>query len=67
VPKVIEATGESNALSFEEAFREAVDEISKKAPKHPDFLLRVVVSQIGGEFGGIDGRSRLSVTLKAEV
>jgi flavin-binding protein dodecin len=67
VSKVIEATGVSDTVSFDDAFRDAVDEIGKKAPKHPDYLLRVTVSQIVGEFGGIDGRTRLLVALKAEV
>jgi hypothetical protein len=67
VSKVIEATGESDVLSFDEAFRDAVAAIGKKAPNHPDYLLKVIVSEIRGEFGGIQGKTRLYVTLKAEV
>ena len=67
MPQTITATGRSVALSFDEAFRQAVDEIGGKAPNYPDFLLRAVVTEIRGEFGGIDGRRQLLVTLTAEI
>jgi hypothetical protein len=48
-----EATGFSKALSFEEAFADAISKLPKVRPTHPDTLQTVRVAEIGGLFGGI--------------
>lgn len=62
----VESTGTSDTLSFNDAFKDAVDGLNDKVPHTPDYLLRVVVSEIRGEFGGIAGLTRLSVTVRTE-
>jgi hypothetical protein len=66
MPRITE-TGHSDVLSFDEAFKNAVERISPKVPDDPDFLLRVVVTEIRGDFGSIAGLTRLSVTIAADV
>jgi len=66
-PRPVEATGRSDSLSFDEAFRDAIKAIRAQAPNYPDFLLRAVVTEIRGEFGGIQGKSVLYVRVKANL
>lgn len=61
----VESTGQSDTLSFDEAFKDAIAGLEGKVPNYPDHLLRVVVSEIRGDFGGIQGLTRLSVTVVA--
>ena len=50
-----EATGFSKKLSFDEAFADAIAKLPTIKPQHSDMLETVVVSEIGGLFGGIAG------------
>ncbi len=50
-----EATGFSKALSFDEAFADAIAKLPPVEPGHPDMLETVRVAEIGGLFGGIAG------------
>jgi hypothetical protein len=50
-----EATGFSKALSFDEAFADAISKLPKLEPTHPDMMETVRVAEIGGLFGGIAG------------
>lgn len=61
----ISATGRSTALSFDEAFADAVSQL----PASPvaDGLTRVVVTEISGMFGGIAGFHELAVTVDATI
>jgi hypothetical protein len=58
--KVNEATGYSDAYSFEEAFRNAIKALSL-TPSYPDELIQVTIVEIGAEIGGIAGFDRLFV------
>ncbi len=60
-----EATGYSNALSFDEAFADALKKLPPPAVKFPDMLETVEVVHIGGSFGGIAGFHRLEVRVRA--
>jgi len=60
-----EATGYSNALSFDEAFADALKKLPPPAVKFPDMLETVEVVHIGGSFGGIAGFRRLEVRVRA--
>ena len=55
-------TGWSANLSFEEALKEAIDDLAF-TPAYPDEQLRAVISESGVELGGISGRPRLFVTI----
>jgi hypothetical protein len=50
-----EATGFSKALSFDEAFADAIARLPAIEPEPPDTLQTVRVAEIGGLFGGIAG------------
>ncbi|HWB70981.1 MAG TPA: hypothetical protein VG452_02095 [Egibacteraceae bacterium] len=50
-----EATGFSKALSFDEAFADALTKLPAATPTHPDLLETVRVLEIGAFFGGIAG------------
>jgi hypothetical protein len=63
--KEVEATGVSEACDFGEAFLNAVGNLPEDPNPYPDKLSFVIVSAIGGEFGGIDGRRSLVVTVKS--
>lgn len=62
--KKAEATGYSQAFSFEEALRDAVDALSKVPAPHPDTLDRFKVMEIGVERGGIAGFNRIFVRVR---
>jgi hypothetical protein len=50
-----EATGFSKALSFDEAFADAIAKLPPIKATHPDMMETVRVAEIGGLFGGIAG------------
>lgn len=50
-----QATGFSKALSFDEAFADAIAKLPPIEAQHPDMLETVRVAEIGGLFGGIAG------------
>jgi hypothetical protein len=56
-----EATGYSDAFSFEEAFEEARNQLAPVDPPHPDALENVQVTEIGSEHGGTAGLNRMYV------
>lgn len=57
------AIGYSNALSFEEAFSDAVRKLPASPQPTADALISVRVTGMGGEFGGIAGIHRLWVSV----
>ena len=59
-----EAIGMSAALSFDEAFANAVENLPPSAPPHPDALTTVTVDDIRGLFGGIAGFHHLVVRVR---
>ena len=59
---VVRATGYSYALSFDEAFQNAVSNLPVNEVVF-DWLDHVQVDSIGGDFGGIAGIRRLHVTI----
>ena len=61
------AMGFSGSFSFEEAFRNAIGNLPKRQPAHPDELVRVVVTNIGAEFGGFIGFNHLFVQVHRTV
>lgn len=65
--EVAEAVGMSAALSFDEAFRKAVDNLPATAPPHPDALTTVTVEDIRGMFGGIAGFHHLVVRVRGSA
>jgi hypothetical protein len=50
-----EAVGFSPALSFDEAFANALANLPPSTAQHPDALARIEVLEIGGLFGGFAG------------
>lgn len=61
----VPATGRSAALSFDEAFADALAQL----PASPvsDGLTRVKVTEVGGLFGGVAGFRELFVKIRAEI
>ena len=61
----IPATGRSAALSFDEAFADAV----RQLPRSPvtDGQTRIKVTEVGGLFGGVAGFHELFVKIRAEI
>lgn len=66
-PVVHLATGFSPALSFDEAFADALQNLPSFQPKHPDQMARVKVEEIGALFGGIAGFHQLFVKIRREI
>lgn len=58
-----EATGTSKSWSFDEAFRNAVDQLGSGSPGTPDWLDTYTVVEIGARVGGIAGFNELFVTV----
>lgn len=56
-----EATGISRAWSFDEAFRDAVNQLGSGSPGTPDWLDAYVVIEIGARVGGVAGFNELYV------
>jgi hypothetical protein len=56
-----EATGYSDAYSFEEAFEDARRQLPPVDPPHPDYMEYVRVLEIGSESGGLVPLNRLYV------
>lgn len=61
------ATGYSSDLRFDEAFADALANLPSCKPRFPDELVRISVTEIGGEFGGIAGLHRMFVTISRET
>jgi hypothetical protein len=59
-----EATGMSRNLSFDEAFADALSNLPRPFPPHPDSLTSVTVVEIGGLFGGVAGFHHLFVRVR---
>jgi hypothetical protein len=55
----------SAALSFDEAFAKAIENLPPSAPPHPDALTTVTVDHIGAMFGGIAGFHHLVVRVSS--
>jgi hypothetical protein len=60
-----EATGYSDAYSFDEAFGDAVRNLPPSEPSFPDQLTTITVAAIGAEIGGFAGFNRMFVRVKA--
>jgi hypothetical protein len=58
-----EATGYSVDHSFTEAYQDALKKLEEQMGGPQNFL-KVSVSEIGGEYGGFVGASKLIVTLR---
>jgi hypothetical protein len=52
------------SLSFDEAFADAVGDLPRPFPPHPDALTSVTVVEIGGMFGGVAGFHHLFVKIR---
>jgi len=63
-PGAVEAVGSSAALSFDEAFADAVANLPPVEPPFPDAMDRVVVTDTGALFGGIAGLHHLFVRVR---
>lgn len=61
-----EATGYSDRFSFDEAFRDAVENLPPPDHEFPDQLTTVTVTNVGALFGGIVGFNKMFVSVKAE-
>lgn len=66
-PVVHSATGFSPALSFDEAFADALQNLPTHEHVHPDEMARVRVEEIGALFGGIAGFHQLYVKVRREI
>lgn len=66
-PVVHSATGFSVALSFDEAFADALQNLPSHPPAHPDQMARIKVEEIGALFGGIAGFHQLYVKVRREI
>jgi hypothetical protein len=62
-----EAIGTSSDLSFDEAFRAALENLPYRKPEHPDEQTRVEVLETAGLFGGIAGLHELYVRVRRTV
>jgi hypothetical protein len=65
VPPVRKATGYSNNFSFDEAFRDAIDNLPPMDPPYPDYLEMIKVVETGAMIGGIAGLHRMYVKIEA--
>lgn len=65
-PTVHTATGFSMALSLDEAFTDALQNLPPH-PARPDQMAQVKVEEIGALFGGIAGFHQLYVKIKREI
>jgi hypothetical protein len=63
--RVSEATGTSPSLKFDEAFKNALENLPVYPPSHPDELIHVEVLETGGLFGGFAGFRHLYVRVRA--
>lgn len=61
------ATGFSPALSFDEAFADALQNLPSFQPGHPDQLATVRVEEIGALFGGVAGFHQMYVKVKRQI
>lgn len=61
------AIGYSDSFSFEEAFQDAITNLPKRQPSHPDELVRITVTKTGAEMGGIAGFHHLFVEIERRV
>jgi hypothetical protein len=59
-----EAIGYSNSFSFDEAFRDAMQNLKPRPPSHPDEMTGFTVTGIGAQFGGIAGLRRMFVRIQ---
>jgi len=59
------ATGHSNSFSFDEAFRDAIDNLPQITNPHPDQLIEIKVTEIGALIGGFPGFHQLYVNIEA--
>jgi hypothetical protein len=66
-PATDTARGYSTAFSFEEAFMNAIHNLPKRKPSHPDELETIEVKKIGAEFGGIVGFNHMFVEVERTV
>lgn len=66
-PVVHTATGFSPALSFDEAFADALQNLPSHEPTHPDQMASVRVEEIGALFGGIAGFHQMYVKVKRQI
>lgn len=64
-PEPREATGYSDAFSFDEAFRDALANLPPSQRQYPDQLVTVTVSNVGALFGGIAGFNKMFVRVRA--
>jgi hypothetical protein len=62
-----EATGYSEAFSFDEAFEDARRQLPPVDPPHPDYIEYVRVLEIGSERGGVVGLNRLYVMVSRRL
>jgi len=62
--KKAEATGYSQAFSFEEALRNAIESLPAVPTPHPDYIKRIKVVETGVERGGIAGFNRIFVRVR---
>jgi hypothetical protein len=61
-----EATGYSENFSFDEAFRDALNNLPASEPQHPDELTTITVTTVGALFGGFVGFNKMFVSVRAE-
>jgi len=66
-PVIHSATGFSPALSFDEAFADALQNLPSHEISHPDEMARVRVEEIGALFGGIAGFHQMYVKVRREI
>jgi hypothetical protein len=64
-PKPREATGYSESFSFDEAFRDAVQNLPPAESAYPDKLVTVEVTSVGALFGGFIGLNKMYVKVRA--
>jgi hypothetical protein len=65
--KRVEATGYSNAFDFTEAFEQAIQNLPPDPKPYPDKMTKVLVEQIGAEFGGFANFHRMFVRVSANM
>ncbi len=66
-PLVHSATGFSPALSFDEAFADALQNLPSHEVSHADEMARIKVEEIGALFGGIAGFHQMYVKIRREI
>ena len=62
--KKAEAVGYSQAFSFEEALRNAIESLPAVPTPHPDSVDRIKVVETGVERGGLAGFNRIFVRVR---